>query len=300
MRTTILFLLLTSTLSAMAEELVPRRWSHLPINTSFAGGGYAHTEGDIVFDPVLLAEDVKLDMDSTVFSYIRSFKLLNKTADISLTQAHMDGTWSGLLDGIPTSVRRIGMADPILRFSINLKGAPPLSGKAYQQYRASMTNETIIGVGVSVQLPLGEYKEEKLINLGSNRYTTRFQFGVIHKRQQWTLETTGAVWAYSDNDDFFGGRELEQDPHLFLQGHLTYQHTPRHWSALGIGYSTGSEATIDGVNKDDRKKNLFWALSWGYTLKPRLGIKFAYIGRSTRTSTGMDSHTVAIALSTFW
>lgn len=180
----------------------------------------------------------------------------------------MSGTWSGLLDGVPTTVRRIGLADPVVRFSIDLKGSPPLSGKAYQQYRASRINETIIGVGVAVQLPLGEYKEDKLINLGSNRYTTRFQLGALHKRQKWTLETTGAVWLYSENDDFFGGRTLEQDPHLFLQGHLTYQHTPRQWSALGIGYSTGSETTVDKVDKDDRKKNLIWALSWGYTIKP--------------------------------
>lgn len=247
---------------------MPRRWTHLPIDTNFLGGGYAYTKGDIIFDPVLLAEDVELDMDSSVVSYVRSFKLLDRTAKISLTQAQMSGTWSGLLDGVPTTVRRIGLADPVVRFSIDLKGSPPLSGKAYQQYRASRINETIIGVGVAVQLPLGEYKEDKLINLGSNRYTTRFQLGALHKRQKWTLETTGAVWLYSENDDFFGGRTLEQDPHLFLQGHLTYQHTPRQWSALGIGYSTGSEATVDKVDKDDRKKNLIWALSWGYTIKP--------------------------------
>ena len=45
-----------------AQELEPRRWSHLPMSANFAGGGYAYTEADISFDSVLQLENVKMEM----------------------------------------------------------------------------------------------------------------------------------------------------------------------------------------------------------------------------------------------
>jgi hypothetical protein len=56
-----------------ALEPEPRKWNHLPTGTNFAGVGYAHTEADISFDPTLLLEDAKMDMDSRVGQYIRTF-----------------------------------------------------------------------------------------------------------------------------------------------------------------------------------------------------------------------------------
>ena len=66
--------------TATAQELEPRRWSHLPDGGHFLGGGLVVTQGDIVFDPVLLAEDVEVDMDTWGLKYIHSFELFNKSA----------------------------------------------------------------------------------------------------------------------------------------------------------------------------------------------------------------------------
>ena len=61
LRLTAYVLILISSLSPLAaQELDPRRWSHLPINTNFLGGAYAYTEGDISFDPALLIEDTEV------------------------------------------------------------------------------------------------------------------------------------------------------------------------------------------------------------------------------------------------
>ena len=40
---------LTLALPCLTQELQPRRWSHLPTGTHFAGVGYAYTTGDINF-----------------------------------------------------------------------------------------------------------------------------------------------------------------------------------------------------------------------------------------------------------
>jgi len=283
-----------------ALELEPRRWLHIPIDTNFLGVGYAHTEGDINIDPILRAENVEVDLDATAMKYIRSFDFLDKTAQISLAQAHINATWTGLLDGVLTEVQRVGLSDTILRFAIILKGAPPLKGKAYRAYRAGQKTETIIGAGLSIQLPTGEYKEDKLINLGTNHFTFRPQLGVVHTRGNWSVELTGAVWLHSDNDDFFGGNELEQDHLVFLQGHLNRRLKSGKWIGLGLGYAEGGESTINGIDKDNKRQDLVWALSYGFTITPRLGAKLVYVGNKTNQSTGLDSDSLVFSLSTFW
>ena len=123
------FLILLTTGTALSQELVPRRWSHLPINTNFTGAGYAFTRADIAFDPVLKIEDGELEMHTFAIGYIRSFELLEKSARVEVKLPFQDGRWTGLLDGEPATAHRRGMADPIMRLAVNIIGAPPLDNK---------------------------------------------------------------------------------------------------------------------------------------------------------------------------
>ena len=284
----------------LSEELEPRRWAHLPINTNFFGSGYAYTEADIGFDPVLKIENVDMEMDTWVAKYIRSFSLFEKTARIGIMQAYQEGRWSGLLDGTPKSIKRSGWTDTIVRFAINLYGAPPLQGKEYAEYRAAAKVETIVGAALSVQLPTGDYMDDKLINLGSNRFTFRPQLGVVHTRGKWSIEATGIVALYSDNTDFFNGKKFEQAPLYSIHGHLIYTFRPGVWASASAGYNYGGKSTIDGTNKDDLKQNLAWALAFGFPVSRHLGFKIAYVGTRTQESTGLDSDSFVVGASVFW
>ena len=137
------FLVLGLPFLCPAQELEPRRWSHLPIKTNFAGGGYAYTEADISFDPVLRIESGKMEMHTWAAKYIRTFELFQKSARIGFTQGFQEGRWTGLVDGVPRTVKRSGLSDSILRFAINLYGAPPLEGKKFAAYRAKVDVETM-------------------------------------------------------------------------------------------------------------------------------------------------------------
>ena len=284
----------------LAEELEPRRWAHLPVNTNFIGAGYVRTDADISFDPVLRIENGQEEMHAWVAKYIRSFALFEKSARIGILQAYQEGRWSGLLDGVTTTVKRRGWADTLLRFAINLYGAPPLQGKEYAEYRARSEIETIVGAGMSIQLPTGDYLEDKLINLGSNRFTFRPHFGAVHTCGKWSLETTGTVAFYTDNNDFFNGKKLEQDPLFTFNGHLIYSFRPGVWASASAGYDYGGRSTVDGIKKNDRKQNVAWALSFGLPLNRHLGVKMAYVATRTKESTGIDSDTFAVGLSAFW
>jgi len=283
-----------------AEELEPRRWAHLPIDTNFIGAGYGYTDADIDFDPVLKIEDGQMEMHTWVAKYIRTFSLFGKTARIDVLQAYQKGRWHGLLNEVPTTVRRNGWDDTNVRFAINLYGSPPLKGKEYAAYRAATKVETIVGAGLSVQLPTGEYMDDKLINLGTNRFTFRPQFGVVHSWGDWSFETTGLVAFYTENDEFFNGKKLEQDPLYIIHSHLIYTIKPGVWTGASGGYDYGGRSTVDGVHKDDRRQNLYWALSFGFPVSRHVGVKIAYIGSRTQEATGMDSDTFSVGLSAFW
>lgn len=285
---------------ARGQELEPRRWSHLPLDAQFGGIGHGRSEARIFLDPVLRIEDASLTMQTTALKYIRTFELLGRSARFDLVQTYQQGRWDGLVDGTPTTVTRDGFGDTSLRLAVNLVGAPPLRGDEFRRYRAGLECETIVGAGLVVVLPTGEYLKDRLINLGGNRYVIRPQLGVVHQRGNWSFELTTSLWCYTDNDSFWNGNRREQDPLLALQGHLVYSFRPGLWVSASLGYGHGGESSVNDIAKDDRVGNLAWALTLGFPVSPRLGLKLSYIGTRTQEDTGLDSDTVVLAASYFW
>ncbi|MDH4241949.1 MAG: transporter [Phycisphaerae bacterium] len=294
------FLILGLPFLCFAQELEPRRWSHLPTGKNFVGGGYSYTKADIFLDPVLRIEDGEMEMHTWAIKYIRTFELLQKSARVDFIQGYQEGRWNGLVDGVPSSIKRSGLTDSVLRFAINLYGAPPLEGKEFAAYRAKVDVETIFGTALVVHLPTGDYMDDKLINLGTNRFTFRPQLGVVHNRGKWSMELTGAVWLYTDNNDFFNGNKLEQDPYYTIQTHLIYTFRPGLWASASTGYGYGGKSTVSGVEKNDRRENLAWAFSFGCPITRQLGVKVAYLASRSQESIGQDSDSIGAAFSIFW
>ena len=280
--------------TAMAQDLEPRRWTHLPTGLNFVGLGYGHTEGDVLFDPVLELEDVEYTMDSAIVSYVRSHGFFGKTARFDVMVAHHSGDWKGLQQGEPASTSRDGFGDPRFRWSVLVYGGP---AQNRQEFAKSGKSKTIVGAAIAVTAPLGEYDDEKLINLGQNRWVIRPQMGVTRIRGKWAFEVTGSVWLYSDNRDFFMDTTLESDPFFSLQAHLIHTFRPGLWASLSGGYGLGFEATIAGVPKDNESENFITALSVGLPINRKQGIKLAWLRHRTHADTGQDSDSLVAAYS---
>ncbi len=270
------------------------------MNVNFAGGGYVYTTGDIIFDPVLLVENVELEMHSVIFQYIRTFEFLGKSARVDFVQGYQDAIWKGLLEGQPASAYRSGLSDGSIRFAVNLWGAPPLKGKEFVDYRVKTDIETIIGAAIVMQVPSGNYLDDKLLNIGTNRFTFKPQFGVVHNRGPWTTELTTAVWLFTDNDDFWNGNRFEQNPLYTLQAHLVYTFRPGLWVGGGVAYGIGGESTLNGVYKDDRKGNLVGGVSFGIPISKKVGFTLSYIGYRTQVDVGGNTDNLAAGLSVLW
>jgi hypothetical protein len=285
---------------SFAQELEPRRWSHLPIGQNFASVVYARTEGDISFDPELGIADATFDLDTVLAGYVRSFELFDASARIEIRQAVQAGEWSGLVAGVPTTVRRSGMSDTFVRLAVNLVGGPPLSGQAYAEHRRSHEVETIVGAAISVQLPTGEYLEDKLINLGSNRFTIRPQLGVQHRRRNWTFEATASMWLHTDNESFFNGNRLSRDAFFSLDGAIIYSFNSGIWLSAAAGVGVGGRSAVNGVANRDSRTDSVWALGIGFPINRWLGLRINYVDSHRWRLIGNESRTLSLGLSASW
>ena len=277
-----------------AQDLEPRRWSQLPTGTNFVGVGLAYSQGDIFVDPVLQIEDADVKLVTAGVSYIRSFGLFGRSARFDVSVPYAAGDWNGLLEGQPASVQRKGLGDPRFRLSVLLYGAPALDRREFAETPAS---STVVGFGLSVVAPLGEYFDDRLINLGQNRWIIRPQLGVTHTRGKWTAELTGSIYYYTDNDSFYQGTTLENDPLYAIQGHLIYTFRPGLWASLSSAYGDGAEPTISGVPRDAESENWLTAISAGLPISRSQGIKVSYIWSRTQVPTGADVNTLALSYS---
>lgn len=280
-----------------AQDLEPRRWTPVPLDVQLVGIGYAKSAGDITFDPVLLIEDVKSDVDILGVSYVNSFKLFNKLARFDAMFPMANGSWEGLVDGVETKVSRKGLFDPKLRVSVNLLGTPVTNAKGMRNYLADKKSNTVVGAALSLSLPLGNYYSDKLINLGENRYTLRPQLGVVHTSGKWSYELTGSVFIHSDNKNFYNGKVREQDPLYAIQGHVIYSLNAGKWLSLSTGYGAGGKSTVDNESKDDKKHMLLSALSFGMPVSRSQSIKIAYVNGKTNSPTGTDSNSLFVSFS---
>jgi hypothetical protein len=292
---TIITLVLFSQLAA-GQALEPRRWSHLPVGVNFVGVGYVYSAADILLDPALELEDVSADMHTTLLSYVRALDVWGKSGRVDIVVPYTVGRWEGILEGSPASTRRSGFNDPRVRFAVNLLGSPAQSMAEFKQYKV----DTIVGAALEVTVPIGEYSQDKLINLGGNRWVFRPQLGIVHNRNKWTAELTTSAWLYADNDEFFGGTTRKQDPLYAVQGHLIYTFRPGLWTSLSAAYGGGARSTIDGVEKDDQIGKSIMALSLGIPINPRNGIKLAYLHSETTKDTGDDYDRFLLAYSMMW
>src|SRR5687768_9309631 len=200
---------------ARAQSLEPRAYSPAPTGLNFLIAGYAQTEGGLSFDTAVPISDARISTSGPVLAYARTLDLGGQSGklDVILPFARLSG--SALFQGQPVSREVTGAADPLMRLSVILHGAPAMTPAEFRSYRQGL----VIGASVQVSAPLGQYDETRLLNLGTNRWSVKPGIGVSQTFGRWTLEVEGAVTFFTTNDNFFGGGTRSQRPLLSGQVH---------------------------------------------------------------------------------
>lgn len=272
-----------------AQDIEPRRWTPLPLGTNIVGVAYAYTDGDIFFDPVLQAEDATVAVNAMMAQYIRPFKIGNKLSRLDVLVPYSTAKWEGLLAGVPTSVKRNGFGDPRVRLSMNLVGPDAMNAKDLMEYMASHPVSTSVGVSLAITLPFGKYFEDKLLNIGKNRFVFRPQIGMVHQWGLWSYELTGSVFLFTKNTNFFNGGVREQDLVFAVQTHLIKRFKNRMWGSLSLGSGLGGQSTIDKQPNDDERSDILGALSFGFPIIKKQSIKLALVRAQTLNDIGANT-----------
>jgi len=289
----ILICLLQSPL--LAQELEPRSLTNLPIGTNFALVGYRYAAGDILMDPVVPIENLNARLHNIFAAYVRSINFFGMSGKIIALLPYAVGKWDGYYTGIDTSTQRSGLADPRINFSFNFVGSPALSPMEYRDYK----QKTVVGVNFTVILPLGQYNPNKLLNLGSNRWTFKTQIGISQRVKKWYFEAYGSIWFFTNNNAFYTDKLLEQYPFIAGKVHVIYSLPKRMWIALDAGYGYGGRTRIDGRDMDTRMSTSRVGLTYVLPIAQKHALKFV-VESGRRFEKGPDYNAATIAYQYRW
>lgn len=282
---------------AIGQDIEPRRWTPLPTGTHVVGGGYVNTSGDILFDPVLQAKDVKLKMDVFALTYVQPLKIGNKLGRLDVLIPYVNARWDGLLRGVPTEIKRTGFSDPRIRFSMNLIGPKALNAKEMLAYYAEHPTTTMLGASVSVTFPIGQYAGDRLLNLGQNRFVIRPQVGIVHNWGLWSYEFTASVFFYTTNNDFFNNQERKQDPTFAAQTHLIRRFKNRMWVSASAGYGLGGQSIVNSQPNNDERGDFLASIAFGVPVTKKQNVKCFYLRSESVKSIGSDTDSIGLAYS---
>jgi hypothetical protein len=286
--------------SASAQDLEPRRWSHLPIGQNIVGLGYSYTEADIYFNPVWKITDGTVRLNSLGLRAIRTFDLAGKSARFSLLLPYTSGRWAGDVDNEDRVIHRRGLGDPRLRFSVNLYGAPALKGSEFALYREEHASNTVVGASIAVTLPLGQYFDDRLINIGNNRWSVRPQLGLVHTRGPWSIELTGSAFVFTDNNSFIDKAVLKQKTVYTAQAHVIYNFEKGFWATLSTAYGAGGRIHIDDQKTKFEVDNWLWAAGAGFPIGKTQSLNLTWLSGRTQNQVGRDSDNLLLSWSKRW
>lgn len=266
---TALLVLLGAASISGAQQIEPRAYSNIPTGLNFLAAFYAYADGDIEFDSSGPLQDASLKMHTTGVAYVRSFGLLGRSASaaVLLPYAWMSGR--ATFRGEEREREVSGLADPKLRLAVNLYGAPAMTREEFADYRQDL----VVGVSLLVSAPLGQYDDNKLLNVGSHRWFFKPEIGVSKAWGPLILELAFGVTFFTTNDDFLVNRTLEREPLYALQAHVIYNLPWGIWASLNaVGYR-GGRVSVDGVRADTFQENVRVGLTVSFPVTRHSSVK---------------------------
>ena len=278
-----------------AQELEPRAYSPSPVGVNFSLLGLVRSTGEVLTDPSVPIQDVEAKLNVGVAGYGHTFGVLGHQASAVLALPYVWGDVSGNVFEQARSVSRSGLGDLRLRVAVNLIGGEALTPREFMK----RTPRTTLGASLSISAPTGQYDPDKLINIGTNRWSFRPEIGLTIPHDRWMFDLYAGVWLFSANPDFYGGVHREQDPMPTLQGHVSYTFRPQLWLALDSTFYFGGETSANGVSAGDRKENSRVGLTLSLPMGKGHAIKFN-LSKGATARLGSNFTTYGIAWQHTW
>ena len=257
------------------QELTPRAYWPAPQGTQVLTVGALYTDGDIIPDPSLPITGVDSQIATGVVGYLHTVNLFGRTGNLVLEQAYSMGETT--VDSFDFGVVELdyqGMGDLAATLSVNLLGAPAMNREEFAELRRNP--RPILGASLKLVAPTGRYDEDKLLNVGANRWAAKAELGYMTVLSpKWLLEFELGVWVFDDNDEFLG-MTRKQGSIKSVEFHLVHRFTPGIWASLDLNGYRGGQTEVDGRRLEDLQRDSKVGFTVAFPIAQKQTVKFGY------------------------
>jgi len=264
----------------------PRAYANLPVGSNYLEITYSDTDGNVSFDTDLPVQGLEASVSAWTLRYLKYYESRGQVGRYGVMLPWV--RVSGSIRGTSISGSNDGFADPILYVVRAFKGAPALDLEGFMGYQ----QDTIVAWALMVQMPLGQYDGDRVLNVGTNRWVFKPEVAVSKAQGPWTYELYGNVQLFTDNDDYAGSLTLEQNAIWGIEGHLVRDFKEGRSASLDLLYANGGETSIDGVDQGDGQSDWYIGTNIVIPVSVQDTLGLVYLtGLSTEGGPEFDSFT---------
>jgi len=258
---------------ACAQFTGPRSYDNIPVGTNQLELSYSYAHANASIDNSLIITGANFSLNQGTVDYTRYFGLLHRLTwvEAAVPVAGLGGSISGTnIQGSTT-----GAGDSSYAVGMLLKGGPALTVAQFEDYKPATT----LGVSLTITAPTGSYHSDKILNLGSHRWSFMPEIALSHpfgSGQKWELDAYASAYFYTDNTSYHGREILRQEPLPGLEGHISYSFNDNVWASLDTRYSFRGTTVLDGVSQNNAQQNFILGCEMDVSLDSRNSLVFEF------------------------
>jgi hypothetical protein len=283
LQTLLLFIVAVAVGNARAQELTPRAYWPAPEGTRVATIGFVHTSGDTVPDASLPVTGLDSKINTGFLGYRQTIDLFGRTTNLIFEVPFSNGETTAIRPDF-TKVKREydGLGDIAATISVNFIGAPTMDRAGFAELRAKP--RPLLGGSIKIVAPTGDYDNDRIINVGANRWAARAELGFMAvMTPMWLLELEAGAWFFQDNDDFLG-KKREQEYIKSVEAHLVRRFSPGFWMSLDGTFYRGGRSTFDGRRLNDLQRDSKLGATLVFPFASKHAVRVSYATGSANDS----------------
>ena len=235
---------------------------------------YEHARANASIDTSLVVGTGNLELNKGTFSFTHNFSTFGHLTWVTANVPF--GSLQGSASASSVSRSTSGIGDSSFEFAGLLAGGRALSSAELAASEPAM----ILGASLTVTAPTGEYDANKLLNLGSHRWSFKPELGVSYHfgpERKWELDGYINAYFFSDNTSYQGAEILRQEPLPGLEAHISYSVTPSFWTSLDTRYAFRGETIVNVREQNNAQENLIVGTeaNWSPNLHNSLNVVIA-------------------------
>jgi len=248
-------------------------YDNAPVGINQIELAYTYVRANASLDTSLVVAGAKISLNQGVIDYTRYFGMLHRLTwvEAGVPVAALGGSIPGTnINGSIT-----GAGDTSYQVGMLLRGGPALSVAQFENYKPTTT----FGASLTTTAPTGLYRPNKILNLGSDRWSFKPEIALSHPfgpQQKWQLDTYANVYFYSDNTSYDGREILRQQPLPGIEGHISYSFSDKLWASFDTRYSFRGTTFINGADQNNAQQNFILGSEVSVSISSRNSLLFEF------------------------